>query len=329
MPGPHPTDRSLAAFTDGRLDTDTAYSVRSHVLDCQRCLLRLGSAQANALLNEHQPKDTEVLFTPLAEVRDELPFSGDVWRLAWDDTSMLAVVWRADADRIGVLPVVEIADADEWTALLSEDETAGMGEIAVAVAHETSVPWAVLDARIVQLPDVEPLALLRTAYRTGADAGTLAHGEPILSPLDDRLVGSDDLAERLSILANASWLPASTGVAAASFTYEQLYDAGLPANRALAISARGSAPSEEEAVRIEAATGIRPASPPVDDELRRKIDSPFRKPKIMARARANRRSEAQERLDLARQAEPAAIAARGTFGRALAYDDVLNRLLSD
>lgn len=329
MPGPHPTDRSLAAFIDGRLDADMAHDVRSHVLNCAHCQLRVGSADTSAGVIEPAQETDAVPVRLFDEVRDELPFRGDIWRLAWDDTVLLVVVWRVDSDRISVFPVVDLADADEWSAVLTGDESGGLGELAVAVALETSVPWSVLDARIVQLLELGPLTLLRAEYRTGASAEETLRGRRILSPLDDRLVELDELAERLSVLANAVWLPAAVGVAAVDLTYDLLQEAGLPANRALAISRRGSAPTDDEAARIEAATGVRPTSPPVDDDLRKKIDSPFRKPKIRARARANRRSEAQERLSLAREAEPAAIAARGTFGQPLDYDDVLDRLLGD
>ena len=62
--------------------------------------------------------------------------------------------------------------------------------------------------------------------------------------------------------------------------------------------------------------------------LKKKIDSPFRKPKIRARARANRRSGAQD--DSARPRS----GARGqrcprNVQAALDYDDILDRLLGD
>ena len=329
MPGPHPTDRSLAALIDGRFDTDMAHDVRSHVLNCAHCQLRVGSAETSAGASEGLQETEAIPVRLFDEVRDQLPSKGDIWRLAWDDTVLLGVVWRVDSDLIAVLPVVDLADTDEWSAVLTGDETGGLGEIAVAVALETSVPWSVLDARIVHLTEIEPLTLLRTGYRTGASADGTLRGQPILSPLDDRLVDLDELAQRLSVLANAVWLPAAGEASALELTYDLLQEAGLPANRALAISKRGSAPTDNEAARIETATGVRPPSPPIADALKKKIDSPFRKPKIRARARANRRSEAQERLSLAREAEPAASAARGTFGRPLDYDDILDRLLGD
>ncbi len=325
MPGKHPTDRTLAAFVDGRLSNDAAAAAREHLADCARCQLRIGAADDPVV--GVQRRDIPPVAIPLAEESAASdPVAGDVWRLAWETNLMLAVIWRVEPDRVAVLPVVESADADEWCAFLDRRTTGGLGDLAVSVAYETTVPWAVLDSRVAHLEETGPLAELRSAFRTGA-ATTAMRGDPVHSPLDERLVGLDELAERLAELANAVWSPPVTATAAAALDFDALLDAGLPPNRALAISSRGAAPTDEEADAIAAATGTRPAAPAIDDDLRRKIDQPRRKAAIRARARANRRSEAAERRAVAQEAQPALAAARGTRGAAPDFDTILDRLL--
>lgn len=324
MPGPHPTDRTLAALVDGYLDSDSAVGVREHIADCARCQLRIGAA-GDAVVSV-RPRDIGRVAASFAE-QSSMPDAGEVWRLAWDTNVMLTVVWRVDPDRVAVLPVVESVDADEWCVFLDRETTGGFGELAVSVAYETTVPWAVLDARVAKLDDTDALAEFRSAFRTGA-ATAARRGEPVRSPLDKRLVGLDELAERLAELANAVWSPPVAATAAtAALDYDTLSNAGLPPNRALAISKRGAAPTDEEADAIETATGTRPAATPIDDDLRRKIDQPRRKAAIRARARLNRRSEAAERRALALEAQPALAAARGTRGAPPDFDTILDQLL--
>lgn len=328
MPGPHPTDRTLAALVDGRLDRDAAAAAREHVEGCARCQLRTGAAALPVRRPHVERRDVAPVPVPLIGVSAaQVPDAGDIWRLTWDSTVMLAVIWRVEADRIGVLPVVETADADDWCALLGRDATGGLGDLAVSVALETTVPWSVLDARVGHIADVRDLAELRSAFRTGAST-TIARGEPVRSPLDERLVGLDEVGERLAELANAVWAPPVAAIAAAVvLDFDTLLAAGLPVPRALAISTRGAAVTDEEADAIEAATGTRPAPQPIDDDLRRKIDQPRRKAAIRARARANRRTETAERIAIAQAAQPALAAARGTRGAAPDYDTILDRLL--
>jgi len=324
MPGKHPTDRTLAAYIDGRLSEDAAAAAREHAAGCARCQLRIGAA--NDPVDGVQRRDIPPIPIRLAESAASDPVAGDVWRLAWDANVMLAVIWDVGPDRVAVLPVVESADADDWCVFLDRSATGGLGDLAVSVAYETTVPWAVLDSRVVHLEETGALAELRSAFRTGA-ATTAMRGDPVHSLLDERLVGLDELAERLAELANAVWSPPVTAAAAVALDFDALLDAGLPPNRALAISSRGAAPTDEEADAIEAATGVRPAAQAIDDELRRKIDQPRRKSAIRTRASANRRSEAAERRALAQEAQPALAAARGTKGAAPDFDTILDRLL--
>jgi hypothetical protein len=131
----------------------------------------------------------------------------------------------------------------------------------------------------------------------------------------------------MATFANAKWAFEDRDVSTIQLTYDVLINAGLAPNRALAIGIRGGAPTDHEADRIEAATGHRPAPPPIPLDLQRAIDKPRRKPRIRARARAAHHGEATERLALARAAQPSLQAARGTRGAPPDYDVILDRLL--
>jgi len=324
MPGPHPTDRNLAALADGGLHAGQAADVRVHVQACPRCQLRLGLVADDRIVVEPTARRS-VPVPVVEESSSDLPEQGDIWRLSWETTTVLAVIWHVANDRVSVLPVIDEADADDWSALLDRTATGGLGPLAVSVALETAVPWAVLDARIGQVRDVEPLRSLRTAFRTGSTTAA-RRGEPVRSALDDRLIGLGELADVLMELANAAWAPVVAATQVAMPTFDELADAGVAISRALAIS-RGATPTDDEADLIEAATGTRPGSRPVDEQLQRAIDRPRRKAAIRGRARTNRRSEADERLSLARDAQPELAAARGTQGAPPDYDLILDRLL--
>src|SRR2546423_1123361 len=102
------------------------------------------------------------------------------------------------------------------------------------------------DAGVVRSPDAAvdagPIAIPTAAPRD----------DTVKSPLDERLVGLDELSERFADLANAAWAPRPAVVlaAAVTFDYDTLVRAGLPFNRALAI-VRGASPTAAEADLIE------------------------------------------------------------------------------
>lgn len=326
MTAPHPTDRTLASLIDGRLATDDATDIRQHLSGCARCQLRIGAAGEGLRLSTLPAWELVGTPPPPAD-GDRLAEAGDVWRLSWDETVIVAVVIAVDPDRIAVEPMVETADADEWCALLPAEVTGGLGELAVSVAMETTVPWSVLDARIGRLASNEPLESLRRVYRRRRGAATTSRrGDAVHSSLDERLPGLERVGEDLTDLANASWAPVTTGPSDVSFDFDQLADAGLPVNRALAIT-RGASVTDTEAELIEAATGTRPAAAAVPIALRREIDQPHRKARIQRRARISRQSESVVRLELARAAEPQGAAARGTQGAPPDYVTILDRLL--
>lgn len=322
----HPTDRQLAAFIDGRLGDDESGKLRGHVAECPRCQLLIGDAHGG--IDYTTPCDVEPIPVDLlVEDRESVPAQGDIWRLAWDETTTLAAVWAATADAISVLPILDTVDADEWCVLLGPDITSGLGELAVSVARSMEVPWSVLDARIGELLDLAPVERLRHALDRGLDSADVQRGAPILSEIDDRIPALDEITEMMEVFAGAVWAGDTDTGPDATIGYDMALAAGLEVPRALAVGVRGAIPTEEEADLIEAGTGQRPAPAPIPVALRRAIDQPVRKVAIRTRALAAHHGEAVERMRIALAAQPALHAARGTRGEPPDYELIVDRLL--
>lgn len=327
MPHLHPTDRTLAQLVDGRLDSAAAADARGHIEACARCRMRIGQSLPGVERTQPASQALNDLAIDTAESRDVEPAFGDIWRLAWDDTVVLGVVWYADATSVTVLPLAETVDADDWCAVLRSGHST-FDEIAVSVALRASVPWSVLDARVSRLVDMDVLVTLVEAYEAGVEPNGIKRGAPIQSALDERSGALDELRDDLGLLAGTVWAATEPETPAMKFDFDTLSAAGILVNRAFAI-VRGATPSTEEADLIESATGVRPSQNAVPLELQQAIDLPARKHRIRARARQHHHGEAVERLALARQAEPALAAARGTKGQPLDYNTILDRLLHD
>jgi len=341
MTAPHPTDRRLADFVDGRLSADDAADTRTHVSGCGRCQQRLGTV-------DDEPPIASVPITEVAsgaalsapstwEEREADPIAGDVWRVAWDDINELAVVRAIDPRnlRLSVLPLTEPEAADQWSLLTEIAIGAVQLPVAVSAAHEVSIPWCVLDARVgrVAADTIADLDELRRLFRTGAEpSDAYAVGDSVWSRLDERAEHLDELGERFQLLANVDWAPESqveVAQAQALPAYDQLRESGLPASRILDIR-RGAALTPGEVERIASATGHRLESSGtvVSLDLRRWLDKPQWRPALRRRASQRGLSEAEERrVVVAEVTQP--IAARGTAGKAVDWDVLLHQLLDD
>ena len=310
----HPTDTTLAELIDGTLDGPAAETVRAHIAECERCQYRIGVSGPRVELPE--PTGEPILFEVLAEDSDVMPAVDDVWRLAWDATTILAWVRAVTVEGVTVAPIADEDDADDRfriaPASLSE-----LGELAVGVSVETVVPWAVLDARVSVLP---------SATANPLDEWILGQRS---SPRDPRIEAINELLDDLNVLATASWAPtAATENTPPIPTVDTLDLAGIPGDRQLSL-VRGATPTEDEADAIESVTGGRPATQrSVDDDLRRLIDQPRFKTRIRTYAQRHQQSEAQARLRLAADAHPAQQAARSATAANVDYETVLNRLLN-
>jgi hypothetical protein len=338
MPAQHPTDRRLLALIDGRLNDDDAREVRSHLEDCALCQLRAGQARATTRVAIPVTFEAKEVLAPQAafEDRTAVPMPGDVWRLVWDGINELGVVDRVDTDRhrLFVMPVLpDVDDADEWCGVTQLEVLHDAIPVAVSVALEASIPWAVLDARVGQVASMPGLNLLRTAYKHGVDSNEreLDRGEPVFSALDPRVELLDELNDAFHVLADAQWGVDVENAAAApspELSVDTLLDAGLAPNRALALVRGDTAPNEDEAALLERLTGVTVTvqGPAIPIELRRELDQPRWRPKVRARMAQTHRGEPDARATIAYEAlQPQA--ARGTHGEQADWAAVLEALL--
>lgn len=338
MPAQHPTDRRLVALIDGRLADDQAREVRSHLEECALCQLRAGQVRTTSRVAAPATLEMKEVLTPEAAFDDRMavPAQGDVWRLVWNGTNELGVVDRVDADRhrLFVMPVLaDVDDADEWCGVSRLEALRDVLPVAVSVALEASVPWAVLDARVGQVASMQGLNSLRAAYKHGLepDERDVERGGPVVSALDPRVELLDELNDAFHVLADARWgLDAedANAEAAPELSVDTLLEMGLAPNRALALVRGDTAPRDDEAALLERLTG---ASPTVQGrtiplELRRELDQPRWRPKIHARMAQHHRTEPDERVIVAREAlQPQA--ARGTHGQQADWAAVLEAIL--
>lgn len=325
MPDPHPTDRTLARFVDGELDDGDVSAVAIHVAGCARCQFRVGPEPIAV------PGAGERLLglpVEVVEASNVTPEVGDIWRLSWNDTTVLAVVWPSDlVGRLLVLPVVDDWVTDEGAVPVSATAS-GIGAIRVSVALATDVPWSVLDARVEHLDDLRAIGAAYDADPRGGGASPDRRGRPATAIMDERTDAIAEVEDQLALLSNVGWAPTAAAATLPTPSFETLVTAGLAPNRALAVI-RGATPSDTEATLIEAETGMRPVAASVPEDLQRLIDLPARKRAIRAQAQARGQDESETRLGLARQAEPALAAARGTQGKPPNYEEILDRLLRE
>jgi hypothetical protein len=316
----HPTDRHLAALIDHRLDRGEARDVAHHVRACRRCQLRIGQAP-------DQPAPAvfavalDIPFAVHEEVRTTAPARGDLWRLVWDDAVAVALVWSTEPE-VSVLPLIDPIDVDGWTVELTEDESSFGVPVAVPVDLLTTVPPNVLDARIGAINNLGPIAERLTALQNGVP--TAIHRTLVD---DDVAEAHENLGELMATFREATWAPLALSGVAPSFHFDELIDAGLEPNRALAIF-RGAVASLDEADAIESTTGRRPWLPAIADSLRSVIDMPRWKPALRDRARRAGRSEGEERRRVAYHMQPALLAARGTQGRPIPPEVLLAEILN-
>jgi hypothetical protein len=325
----HPTDRQLGEYIDGRAADEDAVDVQAHVEGCPRCRQRIAQAEPAVDLPSLSGFDGRSIEL-LEEQRPDAPERGQIWRLSWDDDDSLAVVWTVTDDHVLVLPVVERYSADEWCLLLNEQDTTIDSDLAVSVALAATVPWAVLDATVGVVHDTEPLDRLLRGFRSGRATEELLTGEPVLHPTDDRLVALEETVDLYARFADIPWPPAETArVAAPDFDTLLSILGEDQVERVLAISGRDATPTPEEADLIEGATGSRPTGGLLDPEVVTWLSRPKAKPAIRQRATSRHQSEQEAREEVAREAQRGLVAARGTYGRSVDVDLLLERILGD
>lgn len=167
------------------------------------------------------PKD------PLLQRLSELPWpqpaidrppveAGQLWRAAWQDTACLVVVLEAPLGRQVLVAAASGEEPGDETAVLAATDTGLSPLVWGSVA--ASIKVFTLEHRLADL-SAGSFAAVQDAVR-GDKLNTWAH---ISSPLDDRSLVRADLLDSLDYLANAEWVPRTSGVPLS----EQAEKAGL------------------------------------------------------------------------------------------------------
>lgn len=328
MSDAHPTERVLARLVDDRLDSAQAEETRRHLDQCVRCASRVARLQpaTTTVLPAARLESIPVRF---AEDRDVEPSKGEIWRLSWGETEQLAVVWVGGSLPYTVLPLIDSSLAGDGCVIFPNEES-GLGDVAVWMSARTDVPAVVMDARVGRLKSIVALTRHDEADRADLSLQTsgVEIGAPIRPELDARSDAMEIVRDEFRILSEAAWVPEATETQAVTLDFDSLINAQLPTNRALAI-VRGASPTPAERNLIAASTGVTIGDAPVSLEVIRELERPTRKSRIRDRARRHNRDEGAERRELARQVEPALMAARGTEGRPPEPSRLLDALLDE
>ena len=258
------------------------------------------------------PKPQLVAPRPLLALPPEAPegFSrGQVWRLRWDHTTLMALIWNVHDNYLEVLPVTpEIQMADDSTVRLTADVTNGLGPVAVWVGLEAPVEFCVLDTYWGEI-ELEDVAVVRRCARLGKpmDELQVSVGSSITNAFDERYEYRAAVSEDMDAFRGASWVAKSgnmslqdlitrAGVAMA----EVMVAIGQPSTERLRIL-RGQRPfTPEEAQLLAPVLDSEPAdvlavNPALDPDLVSEMNLPRWKPHIIAASEDLSLSEADTR----------------------------------
>ncbi len=257
------------------------------------------------------------------------PEPGQVWRARWNNDHQLVLLHRTIGSTVTAAPATLEPDlADDTAEVLSaEDTTLGM-PLVLWQSLARSLPMRVLDRLAGQLVTAEPEAGQVQPPRPAA-------GQPVMSPIDPRVLYRARLEDTMAALADARWAPQGTGtlgglLAEAGFGPEELCDAlGVTPQQALAVL-RGDAPiSEDQAEALTVTTGLSVvalmnSNPELPPDLVNRLDRPACRARVGELAR--RRQVGELRTWQSVGFAIAALAARQTGpGRNVAWDDRIDQ----
>jgi hypothetical protein len=140
------------------------------------------------------------------------PLPGDLWRVAWDTTTLLVLVVGLNESEPAVAPIsLDPPAGDERTMVLPADSHILGVPAAAWVGLTHTVPLRVFDARLGR---IQPhfLATARSILGDGepSEQGEVATGEPITSPFSQQAGVRADLEDGLERLVAATWAPPKT-----------------------------------------------------------------------------------------------------------------------
>ena len=196
---PHATELGLVLYATGELEKDEAVTVAEHLAACKLCATRLNEAAdegqlpgrdeivtlASQLATEFRSEliiPTAVHSALIAPRPDVAPLPGQLWRLAWGETALLATILEIGETHVEVVPVTfDVAFAGPYTAVIPGKFTSLHLDLAIFGDLWAGVPAITLDRYVCDLTD--DLGWLR-AIRMAAFRGTAPP-----TPPDDRRLG--------------------------------------------------------------------------------------------------------------------------------------------
>jgi len=324
----HPAEVDLVAFADGELDTIMETGVARHVGACRRCqdaLNALGPpiettpSVDNGVLLEGEP-DLRLLFTGVAT---DDPVPGELWRLEWEGTGLLAMVLAEDGPDLLVAPVTfERPDEPVAVEVPAEDTPTGTS---MFVWHRLAqpVPLGAFLAPVAALPvqymEKRPEATAfgpNTVLLMADVSAALAHVAAV-PELQPETAASVDLRTLLSGHATSALASATEIPMAVIQTFKR--NLGRP--------------NHEEAHRLAAFLGTPTAnvlgSVRIPEALARVVQRPLHRIAIRLRAAAASVSEAVMRVTVAEAVMVTPARTTGGERDEEAWDELIRQYLDE
>lgn len=251
------------------------------------------------------------------------PDQGQIWRVSWDDTVVLAAIWRATPDdgRVMVRLLIEAEDLDVLGEICRVELAGGRVDV-VLMRAAVLIPLAAFDSYVGFVEGAfDPP---EDVFELGELAGWMEASLPAWAD-DDLLDVVDELAEELLTLSRADWIEVRR--AELRLDADRLADVGIEPHRIVEL-VRGAAPLEGEAPMLQAA-GLDPdelslCPPPV----RQLLDLPRKRAKIRAYANRHDQTELAARLDLSYELR-LPVAAKTNTGKLVELEQRLDALLDE
>ncbi len=201
----HPTDLELIDWIDDGRPSD---ATSDHILLCDACAVLVDAADSPIVTRLMQPVGGPRPAIVSPPPGREEPSRGEVWRLRWDRTVLLALIWNVYEDYLEVIPVTpDVLMADESTLKLAAEQTNGLGSIAVWIGLEAPVDRCVLDTFWGEIA-IEEVESVRRRLRLGKpiDSVSASIGSPISNAFDERYEYRATVSDDIDTLRSATWI---------------------------------------------------------------------------------------------------------------------------
>ena len=324
----HPLLTELSDYLDGTAREGDLARIRDHLESCRECRVILQHASDSARVDlpgiaEWSAQLDSGLVTALRSEAPE-PKAGQLWRLRWDDTSVLSVVLRVKGEDVIVAPVgLDEWMADDYSIVVSPDWSPLGIAFAIWVGLEAVVPLVVLDVCFGEVDALDQIAAVRHAEHKGVLVEeAILVGSPIFTASDERSQYRRDLSLAMGRLSDATWLESSNNqgheltpslvellepVDPRRLAHVLKLDA--PSTFALMSGERLLTPEEAALVGslidVDGVT-ILNAIPPVPPGLVHELSHPIHRQEIFRRAQSSGHSENEERRLALRELLPVA-----------------------